>query len=191
MKWCPRIQSLGNCSIQDPWADVNPCAQASISFDICPCDGHPAHRWGEYLDLHGLAASAGCSTTGSTVGWYKPGRIHSTAWHGSDLLRVVPAPVLFSCRGSTSSTSQPRWDFSSPLKYRLCGVCPCQRTEQFCASSWADPMQLTLVNHTHVLDRSRNQMRNLCYCLVLPMELPHQLRKLLFLGWSLLVLLLL
>lgn len=115
----------------------------------------------------------------------------STARHGSVLLLVVPAPVLFSCRGSTSSTSQPRWDLSSPLKYRLCGVCPCQRTEQFCASSWADPMQLTLVNHTHVLDRSRNQMSSLCYCLALPMELPHELRKLLFLGWSLLVLLLL
>lgn len=84
---------------------------------------------------------------------------------------VPPAPWM-----SPAVTS------SGTLKCRLCGVFLCQRTEQFCANSWANPAQLTLVNRNRILDCSRNQISSLCYCLWLQTELPHQLRKQLFPG---------
>lgn len=71
---------------------------------------------------------------------------------------------------------------SGTLNCRLCGVFLCQRTQQFCANSGANPMQLTLVNHNHILDCSRNQISSPCYWPWLQMELPHQLRKQLFPG---------
>lgn len=111
--------------------------------------------------------------------WVSKKQGGSTVWQVGGL-SICPDVVLATIWMSPTVTS------GCTLKYRLYGVFLCQRTEQFCANSWANPMEL--VNSNHSLHCAGNQISSLCYCLWLQMELPHQLRKQLLLGWSLLIL---
>lgn len=170
------------CNTQDPKAEINAHSQASVRFDVyfhdgCPLTRRvPPHVW---LLLDDLAVSAGIPLPSPL--WVNKKQGRSTVWQVGGL--SVSSDVVLA-----TMWVSPTVTFGGTLKYRLYGVFLCQRTEQFCANSWANPMEL--VNCNHRLHCSRNQISSLCYCLWLQMELPHQLRKQLLLGWSLLILIL-
>lgn len=171
----PKDGESWNCNTLDPPAGINPYMRASVRFDICLCEGHPAH-W------QGLSWS---SSSYLTPAW-QPGslcrmfqrlfhcglvRTRVDPWQGRAVVSrgwPLSCPVVLPAPWQSPAVTS-----SGTLKYRLCGVFLCQRTEQFCANWWASPMQLASVNRNHILDYSRNCVSSLW----LQTELPHQLRK--------------
>lgn len=109
----PKDGESWNCNTLDTPAGINPYTRASVRFDICLCEGHPAH-W------QGLSWS---SSSYLTPAW-RPGslcrmfqrlfhcglvRTRVDPWHG----RAVVSrgwPRFLSC-GSASSMTEPCCDF--------------------------------------------------------------------------------
>lgn len=109
----PKDREFWNCSTLDPQAGINLHTQASVRFDICPCDRYPAHWQG---------VSWRSSSYLTPASW--PGclcRVFHRLFHcGLVRTRVDPWqgrsvvghgwPCSLSC-GSASSMTEPCYDF--------------------------------------------------------------------------------